>query len=284
MRGHEVRCVSRPLLSSGDLKLALAGCQAFVHLAARAHVLRERSADPQAEFAEANVQLTQSAATAALQAKVPRFIFLSSAGVLGATSPPEGFTDASPPRPHDPYSASKLAAEQWLGTALGPSLELAILRPPLIYGAGARGNLMRLLQLALRGWPLPLGALRAPRSLLAVRNLTDIIIRLACGPGGIRGTMLVADRETTSVAELFSAVAEYAGHRPWLAPLPPALIRFLLVITGRGSDVDRLTGPFVLHPQVAQSRFNWIPPYSLRSELHRTVLAELERRCGPRAS
>src|SRR5579872_3719194 len=176
VRGHEVRCVSRPLLSSGDLKLALAGCQAFVHLAARAHVLRERSADPQAEFAEANVQLTRSAATAALQAKVPRFIFLSSAGVLGATSPPEGFTDASPPRPHDPYSASKLAAEQWLGTALGPSLELAILRPPLIYGAGARGNLMRLLQLALRGWPLPLGALRAPRSLLAVRNLTDLII------------------------------------------------------------------------------------------------------------
>jgi len=136
---------------------------------------------------------------------------------------------------------------------------------------------MRLLDVALRGWPLPLGALRAPRSMVAVRNIVDLIICLASRAGPVGGTMLVADNETISVSELYRAVAHHAGHRLWLAPLPPALIRFLLVLTGRGGDVDRLTGPFVLHPQIARCRFDWVPPHSLFSELRGMVLATLER-------
>jgi UDP-glucose 4-epimerase len=275
-RGHRLIAIPRAMLDSKELATALAGAQTVIHLAARAHVLKEASDNPQPEFWRANVGLTQNLAVAAMQAGVKRFVFVSSAGVLGASSPRGGFNEESSPHPHDAYSASKLQAEQWLTANLGASMELAILRPPLIYGPGAKGNLMRLLRFALQGWPLPIGALRAPRSMVAARNIVDLISILASDAKFTRTTMLVADRETISVADLFRAVAHYAGHRPWLAPLPPVLIRSLLAISGRTHDIDRLTGPFVLNPNTAQLQFDWVPPYPLQSELQRTVICELE--------
>jgi nucleoside-diphosphate-sugar epimerase len=274
-RGHEVRAISRSLLGSGDLAAALAGATTVIHLAARVHVVRDNYVDPRPEFWRSNVAVTQALAVAAQRACVKRFIFVSSAGVLGATSPPEGFAEDAVPHPHDAYTASKLEAEQWLSSALSASMELVILRPPLIYGAGAPGNFARLLRLAVKGWPLPIGALRAPRSIVAVRNIVNLISALAADACRIHATMLVADRETISVAELFQTVARHAGHRLWLAPVPPALIRSVLAVAGRSDDVLRLSGPFVLRPRIAQLQFNWEPPYSQQGELRETVACEL---------
>jgi len=275
-RAHQVCGLSRSQLSSQDLAAGLHGVETLVHLAARAHVLADTSDDPIAQFRASNVVLTQAAALAARQAGVKRFVFVSSAGVLGATSPPEGFREESVPHPHDAYTASKWQAEEWLDCEIAPHMEVVVLRPPLIYGPGAKGNLMRLLRLALRGWPVPIGALRAPRSLVAVRNIVDLICVLASDPGAVRGTMLVADRETISVADLFRTMARHAGYRPWLAPVSPTLIKVALSLTGRGSDIARLTGPFVLHPQTAQTKLQWTPPYSQEAELRRTALCELQ--------
>lgn len=274
VRKHEGRPVSRLQLSSQDLVATLDGVETLVHLAARAHVLSDSRADSLAEFWRVNVDLTRTAGLAALRAGVKRFIFVSSAGVLGATSPREGFRDDSPPAPHDAYTASKLQAEDWLNRELAPNLEVVILRPPLVYGPGARGNLIRLLRLALRGFPLPIGALRAPRSLVAVRNIVDLICQVATAAGSAQGTMLVADREITSVADLYADVARYAGHKPLLVPLPAMFVRILLILSGRGADVARLTGPFELRPSIAQNRFNWSPPYAQQDELQRMVLWE----------
>jgi nucleoside-diphosphate-sugar epimerase len=139
-RGHDVRAISRPLLGSGDLAAALAGTTTVIHLAARVHVVRDNYVDPRPEFWKSNVAVTQALAVAAQRACVKRFIFVSSAGVLGATSPPEGFAEDAVPHPHDAYTASKLEAEQWLNSALSASMGLVILRPPLIYGAGTPGK------------------------------------------------------------------------------------------------------------------------------------------------
>ena len=155
-------------------------------------------------------------------------------------------------------------------------MQLAILRPPLIYGPGARGNLMRLLRLALKGQPLPIGSLRAPRSMIGIRNMIDLIGVVATDERLTRATMLAADRETISISELFSMVSRLAGHAPWLAPMPPVLIRWALALTGRRSDIVRLTDSFVLRPAIARSQFGWMPPHMLQDELRRTVNCELE--------
>lgn len=273
-RGEQVRPVSRADLTSQELVAMLNGTTTFVHLAARVHVLAEHAADPRAEFRRSNVELTRAAALASTGAGVKRFVFISSAGVLGASSPREGFREDSAPHPHDEYTASKLEAEECLRCELGAETELVILRPPLIYGPGARGNLMRLLRFALKGWPLPLGALRAPRSLIGVRNLCDLMGRLATSAHPVAGTMLVADREVTSVADLYRSIAACAGHHPWLAPLPPAIMRLMLRMAGRRADVARLTDAFLLHPRIAQDRFGWYPPHSQQAEIEYMIACE----------
>jgi len=274
--GHEVFELARGDLAADKLGGRLEGVEVLVHLAGRAHVLRETSPDPRAEFWKSNVGLTQLAARASKSAGVKRFVFLSSAGVLGASSPTGGFDDDSPANPHDDYTASKLEAEACLDAELSRDMQLVIVRPPLIYGPGARGNFMRLMRLALKGWPLPIGAFRAQRSMIGIRNMVDIIAVVAADRRVTRATLLAADQETISIAELFSMVSRLAGHAPWLAPMPPVLIRWLLAVTGRRSDIVRLTDPFVLRPALARSQFGWMPPYLLQDELRRTVRCELE--------
>lgn len=274
--GNEVVEVSRAETAADKLCRRLEGAEVVIHLAARAHVLRDTSADPHAEFWKCNVELTQAIARAAKSAAIGRFVFLSSAGVLGASSPPGGFDDDSIPNPHDEYTASKLAAEDCLEAEIGADMRLAILRPPLIYGPGARGNFKRLLRFALRGWPLPIGGFHAQRSMIGVGNIVDLIHVLATDPRVRRATLLAADRETMSVSELFCALSRYAGHRPWLAPAPPALIKWGLALCGRSSDIVRLAGQFLLRPAIVQSQFGWTPPHTLLEELRRTVKWELD--------
>jgi nucleoside-diphosphate-sugar epimerase len=274
--GHNVIEISRADLSGEELSRHLEGADVVVHLAARAHVLSDAGREARSEYWKSNVDLTQSIARAAKSAGVRRFVFLSSAGVLGASSPPGGFGDDSIPCPHNLYTASKLAAEAWLEAELGRDMQLAILRAPLIYGPGAKGNFMRLLRFALRGLPLPIGGIRAQRSMIGIRNIVDLIRVIATDRDVFRATLLAADRETISVSELFRAVSRYAGHRPWLAPVPPALIKYLLVLTGRRGDIVRIADPFVLRPTSAHSLFGWTPPYSLEDELRRTVRCELD--------
>ncbi len=274
--GNSIVEISRANLQAESLHRSLEGVDVLIHLAARAHVLREPGADAREEFRKANVGLTQSAARAAKRAAVKRFIFLSSAGVLGASSPPRGFDDESIPCPHDAYTESKLEAEQWLKSELDADMQLVILRPPLIYGPGAKGNFMRLLRMALKGWPLPIGSLRAQRSMIGVRNMVNLIAAAAAHPRTLRTTLLAADEETISVADLYATLSEQAGRRPWLAPLPPEIIRWLLNITGRRSDVVRLNDPFVLRPTHAQLQLGWRPPHRLADELRWTVLSGLD--------
>ena len=281
--GNRVIKISRAELQAESLDRTLEGVDAVVHLAARAHVLKDSSADPRAEFWKVNVGLTQSAARAAMRAGVKRFIFLSSAGVLGSKSPPPGFDDHSPPRPHDAYTQSKLDAELWLNAELDARMLLVILRPPVIYGPGARGNFQRLIRMAVNGWPLPIGGFRAPRSMIGVRNMVNLIAVAAAHPGALRTTVLAADAETISVADLYAAIARLAGRTPWLAPLPPTIIRYLLILTGRRSDVVRLTDPFELRPFKAQSQLGWMPPHRLADELRWTVLSELDTRSATRS-
>jgi nucleoside-diphosphate-sugar epimerase len=273
--GNNVISLGRQDLGSPDLARKLEGVQAVVHLAARAHILRESSASPAEEFRDANVGLVQITASAARSAGVSRFVFLSSAGVLGSRSPQSGFHDHSSPSPYDLYTSSKLEAEEWLNAELDGNMQLVILRPPLVYGPGARGNFMRLLRFALRGVPLPIGNLREQRSMIGIRNLVDLIGVMVADPRVKHTTMLAADRETPSVCDLYRTVSRLAGHDPWLARAPSSILEWLLRLTGRRSDIARLLHAFLLTPTIAESQFGWTPPYSLEEELQYTVSCEL---------
>lgn len=153
-----------------DWSEALAGVDAVVHLAARVHVMSDRSSNPLEEYRKANVLSTLNLARQAADAGVKRFIFLSSIKVNGEkTKLGEPFTEDSIPKPEDPYGISKLEAEKGIREICSSTgMEYVFIRPPLIYGPGVKANYLKLMNLVQRRLPLPLGGIVNKRSMLAL--------------------------------------------------------------------------------------------------------------------
>lgn len=227
--------------SDEAIAASLAGVDAVCHLAGRAHVLRETAADPAAEFRAANTVFTQRLAEAAGRAGVRRFVFVSTIGVHGsACTKGERWTEASPLRPATPYAESKLAAEDALRTCT--ALEHVILRPPLIHGAGAKGNFERLLGLVRRGLPLPFASVHNQRSFIGAAHLAALIATSLDHPAAANRTFVVADQEVFSTAELIRALAAALGRPARLLPAPAALLRAAGRMAGAARQVEQLIG------------------------------------------
>jgi nucleoside-diphosphate-sugar epimerase len=264
------------------LESRLAGVECLVHLAGRAHVLSESDPNPAAAFATSNLVLTQRVMSAAIFAGVRRFVFVSSAGVLGNESPPNGFSDSSIPRPYDDYSKSKLDAEIWMRNEINAPIERVVIRPPLVYGPGAGGNFARLVRAASSGWPLPVGAITAQRSMVGVRNLCEFILLNCLDDRAVNQTMLVSDIETVDICSLTGSLQRLFGRRRRIVSIPLAALIPLLKLAGRERDVPRLTQPFVLRAERASQLLGWRPPFSLVEELEWTVAALRSQARDPR--
>jgi nucleoside-diphosphate-sugar epimerase len=255
-----------------DAVEVLRGFDAVVHAAARAHVLDETASDPLAAFREANTAGTVALARAAAAAGVRRFVFLSSIGVNGSTSGAMPFRADGVPQPDSPYAQSKWEAEQALDAlAAGPDnrsgMTVHHVRPPLVYGRGARGNFALLARLVGTGLPLPLGALRAPRSFVALDNLVDLLVRLVEHPSPPSGVLLVADAEVTTTADFVRAIAGAMGRRAVLVPVPERLLGAVAGWVGRGDQVRKLAVPLAVDITAARERLGWKPPWTMQQAL-----------------
>jgi nucleoside-diphosphate-sugar epimerase len=251
---------------------ALAGVDAVVHLAARAHVLDESSPDAFALYRAVNALGALKLAEAAAAAGVRRFVFLSSVRVHGARSAGAPFTESSPLAAEDPYGQSKIEAESGLAQiARATQLEPVVLRPPLVYGAGARGNFARLVRLVGQGMPLPLASVRNRRSLIYVGNLVDAIVRSLEHPAATGRTFLVSDGEDISTPELVRRIARALGRPARLIPVPPALLRFGGALAGRKDDVARLLDDLAVDSSHIRTTLAWTPPYTLDQGLAETA-------------
>jgi nucleoside-diphosphate-sugar epimerase len=260
--GHEVVAPSRAqtgdLCGSTDWQPWLAGVDAVVHLAARVHVMQDTAADPLAAFRAVNVEGTRRLAQQAQAAGVTRFVFVSSIKVNGEqTAPGRPFRAEDTPVPQDPYGISKYEAEQLL---LGmPALQPVIVRPALVYGAGARGNLERLVRLLRRGLPLPLAAIRNRRAMLDVADLVDFLRAVVEQPAAAGRVFLLADAQAPSTPELIRQLAVADGRRARLWPFPPALLALAAYLAGQGAAWQRLAGSLEVDSAPARALPGWSP-------------------------
>lgn len=213
----------------------------LVHLAARAHIIDDDASDPAAAFHAANVDHAVEVARAAFRHGVRRLVFVSSIGAVGdATAPGEVFTEESPCRPQSDYGRAKWAAEQALRTvAAEAGRELVIVRPPLVYGPGAPGNMRRLARLV--RYPLPLGAVVNQRSLVHVDNLCAALLLCAHHPAAAGQLFHVRDRHDYSTPAILSAMALAQGHPPRLFAVPPPVLEWCARLAGRSDDFRKLT-------------------------------------------
>ena len=244
----------------GDLARALAGVDAVVHLAGRAHVMNEHASGADAAYRSANVDATERLAGAAVAAGVRRFVLASSAKVNGeATQPGRPFRPDDAPAPQDAYARSKHAAEEVLLRIAGASTSAIVLRLPLVYGPGARGNFRRLVDAVAARRLLPLGAIDNRRSLLGLANLLDALDAAVDAPPQASGRHFVADAGSVSTPELVRAIASALGVAPRLVAVPPPLLRVAGALSGRGAAIARLTQSLELDTSSFARATGWRP-------------------------
>jgi nucleoside-diphosphate-sugar epimerase len=240
-----------------DWSGVLGGMDAVIHCAARAHVLREDHDDPLAAFRRVNRDGTIALARAAAAAGVRRFVFVSSIGVNGNVTTGQALRADDAPQPHSDYAVAKREAEQAL-TAI--DIETVIVRPPLVIGAGAKGNIGALAKMMRRGLPLPFGAMtRNRRDLVSVGVLADLLALCADHPDAAGRVFLASDGVTRSTAEIVRAVAKAEGSIARQLPVPPALIGAALGLLGRAAMREQLLGDLEIDIGPTCSRLGWQP-------------------------
>lgn len=243
----------------------LAGMDCVFHCAARAHVMHETEADALAAYRAVNVAGTQRLAEQAAALRVRRLVFLSSIKVNGEQSvlgAPFLFSDV--PSPEDPYGVSKWEAEQALwAVSAQTGLEVVVVRPPLVYGPGVKGNLLRLLRWVARGVPLPLGAVHNQRSLVGLSNLVDLLLRCAQHPAAAGQTFLASDGQGLSTSQLIRLMAEGMNRPARLFPVPVALLQAGGSLLGKRGEIDRLVGSLQVDSGYTHAQLAWTPPASM---------------------
>jgi len=254
---------------------AFAGCDAVIHLAARVHVMADAKSQAQAvldAYRATNVEGTLAAADAARRAGATRFVLMSSIKALGERDPGRPFTEDDARNPPDAYGVSKAEAEvKLLGFGSRTGLEIAVVRPPLVYGPGVRANFLAMMRAIARGVPLPLGAIDARRSLVSVDNLASATIECALNPAAAGRLFHVTDGYDPSVAELARKLGEHLGKPARLVPVPAGWLRGVARITGKTAQIDRLTGSLRVDSQRIRDALGWQAPQSLDEGLAATA-------------
>ncbi len=254
-----------------DFSDALSGVDVVIHAAARVHIMRDEVDDPLAEYRKINVEGTLNLARQAVAAGVRRFVFLSSIKVNGeATAEGNPFQADDAPSPEDAYGISKLEAEQGLMLAAAESgMEVVIIRPPLVYGRGVKGNFSRMIRLIDKGFPLPLGAIHNKRSLVGIDNLVDLIIRCINHPAAANQVFLVSDGEDLSTTGLLRGIGKAMGKPARLIPVQAGLLHFGATLLGKKAMAQRLLGSLQVDISKTCELLDWKPRYTVEDELRR---------------
>ncbi|WP_107310887.1 UDP-glucose 4-epimerase family protein [Burkholderia metallica] len=243
-----------------------------IHLAARVHVMRDESPDPDAAFDATNVAGTLRLAEAARQHGVRRIVYASSIKAVGESDEGVPLSEAVSPDPQDAYGRSKLRAERELAQfGASNGLDVVVVRPPLVYGPAVRANFLRMMDAVARGMPLPLGSIAARRSIVYVDNLADALLQCAVDPRAAGECFHVADDDAPSVAGLLRLVGDALGKPARLIAVPSGVLRALGVLTGRRAAIDRLTGSLQLDTGRITRVLGWHPPYTTRQGLEATA-------------
>ncbi len=272
--GHTEAIFVKGLDGATDWSSALHGANVVIHAAAIAHTMRVDAFNPLTEYRRVNVLGTLNLARQAAASGARRFIFISSIKVLGeATVAGQPFTANDAPAPEDAYSVSKAEAEVQLKlVAQDTGMEVTIIRPPLVYGPGVKGNLSSLIGWVRRGLPLPMGDVSENlRSLVGLDNLVDLILTCTDHPNAANQTFLVSDGDDLSTIELIRKISKALGRRDCLIWVPVGLISLVASLIGKKAFSQRMLGSLQVDIERTCQLLNWKPSVSVDEGLRRAV-------------
>ena len=270
------QAVVGPIGSATEWRQALAGADAVLHMAARVHrsaAIQETERD---QYHETNTAGTLRLAEAAAAAGVSHVVFVSSLLVHGGTSPGRALQERDPLRPVTVYAETKARAEEGLmGVSAQTGLPVTILRPPLVYGRGAKGNFALLAKAIRARVPLPFGAVNNRRAFVAAENVASFVLHRLAAPGTGAEAFMVADDEQVSTPAFVGLMGAAMGRRALLLPIPPRVLGAALTLAGKAQLRDSLLGSLAADTAKARAT-SWRPPVSLQEGLRHALAAKPE--------
>lgn len=258
------------------------GVDTVVHMAAQAHVpylpfksgLRQEIAN--------DAHMAEQLAASAGQAGVRRFVFISTAKVLGESSPPDSmFSNSSTPAPMDIYAKQKRVAEIAIASqAKRFGMEYVVIRPAMVYGGDVKGNLKRLLRWVDSGFPLPYGGLSNQRSMVSQSDLNSLIYECISNPAVVDANLLAAGDDFISTPEICMAFAEGLGRSARLINMPKwawAVMTRMPVVAG---VARKLSNSFRIDNTTTKQLTGWQPRVNVREGLQELAFNWKKRNVG----
>lgn len=243
----------------------------IVHCAGRAHVMNESEVESKKLYQQANVETTSNIASMAKKAGVSRFIYISSIKVNGnANNKP--FLPEDEVRPADHYGQTKFEAEKKLiEISELCAMDYAIIRPPLIYGPGVKGNLEILSKFLERGMPNPFICInKNRRSMVSIYNLVSLIDSCIEFKGVLNKVFLVSDGHDISTADAVKMISNTIGSKNLPLPIPSYFWRLFGSLFNKQDYVERIVGNLQVDISKTTKFLKWNPKVTVLEGFQRS--------------
>ena len=273
--GYDLRFLNRDLNNIKWLKV-LKKNDVLIHCASLVHDFDQSNFE---EFKQINVEASCELLNLAISMKVKKFIYISTIKVLGEKSSINNpFNSESIPNPIGNYSLSKFLAEENLKKiASKNSIDLIIIRPPLIYGPNVGANFLTIMNLVYKKIPLPFKGIKNKRSIVFVGNISDLIYNCLLNNSIKNCSLLISDTELVSSNELMTLISNNFGCKLRLFKLPTLLLLIIFYFLNKKSQFDRINSSLVVDASTTNSLLNWNPPFTLKEGLRITTNAYMQK-------
>lgn len=253
------------LLSIEAEQINFENIDSVLHLAALVHQMKGA---PEDQYFKVNRDLAFEVAKRAKEQGVKQFVLMSTAKVYGESTANGGYwNEESECFPTDPYGKSKLEAERLIRTLEDENFKVAIVRSPLVYGAGVKANMLSLIRLVDRFPLLPLGNIQNERSIVYIGNLVALLNTVM--EQQVSGIFIAGDRTPLSTTQMIRFIASGLGKRVFLFTVSDFLLAVIRKF--RPLIVDRLYGSLVLDNSNTNRVLDFNPPYSSEQGIREMV-------------
>jgi UDP-glucose 4-epimerase len=236
-----------------------------LHCAALVHQKIEHSYE---KYHEINVEYPLKLAKLAKENGVKQFVFISTIAVYGEDE--EKLDENTVCNPITPYGKSKLAAEKELLKLNDDNFVVSIIRPPMVYGKNAPGNIDSLIKLVKKLPIIPLGGIENKRSFISIQNLCHMIDEIITQQKS--GIFLASDDEPFSTSRFIELIAKNLDKKVYLVKIPffESLLKIL-----KPSFHKRLYGSLEVDNRITKEKLKLKNRYSVEEGIRLMIKKEI---------
>ena len=234
------------------------------HLSALVHQMDGASCE---EYERVNVSQTLELAKKAKESGIKQFIFMSTVAVYGIET--GVMNEKSDYTPLTEYGKSKLRAEIELQKLENKNFKVSIIRPPIVYGKNAPGNMKSLLKLINKVPLLPFGKIENKRSMVYIGNLCHLVDEVITQEKS--GIFLASDDEPISTSRLIELIAKNLDKKIYLVKIP--FFESLLKLV-KPSFYKRLYRSLEVDNSITKEKLNLKNPYSVEDGIKLMINGE----------